>query len=254
MGRLSGKVAVVTGGNSGIGLASAKAFIKEGAAAVYITGRNQEALDAAASQLGPKAIAVQADAAKLEDIEKLLNQVQADGQKIDVLFINAGIAPFALIADCSEELLDTVMNINFRGPYFLIQKSIPLLNDNASIILNGSIAINKGMPRTSAYAASKAALASLAKSVSAELIGRGIRANLINPGPIDTPIFDKLGLPKEAAKAFEAHIVESIPMKRMGQVSDIANAVVYLASDESSFVAGTTLNIDGGITDIFTEG
>ena len=250
MGRLSGKVAVVTGGNSGIGLASAKAFIKEGAAAVYITGRNQEALDAAASQLGPKAIAVQADASKLEDIEKLLNQIQSAGQKIDVLFINAGIAPFAPLEQSSEEMLDNVMNINFRGPYFLIQKAIPLFSEKASVILNGTAAINRGMAGTTVYAASKAALASLAKTASAELIDRGVRVNLLNPGPIETPIFEKTGLPQEAIEDMATQIANTIPMKRFGQAPEVARAAVFIASEDSSYIVGSSINVDGGFSDI----
>src|SRR4029079_9473201 len=196
MGKLDGKVAVVTGGNSGIGLATAKEFSEQGAK-VAISGRDQETLNSAKKEIGNGVLVVKADTSKLEDIDALFGAVKKEFGKIDVLFVNAGGAKFVPIESVDEEFFDQIMDINFKGAYFTIQKALPLLNDNASIILNTSINAHIGMPNTSVYAASKAALITLARTLSAELVAGGIRVNAISPGPVTTPIFNRLGLPPE---------------------------------------------------------
>jgi len=193
MGKLDGKVAVVTGGNSGIGLATAKEFSEQGAK-VAISGRDQETLNSAKKEIGNGVLVVKADTSNLEDIDVLLGAVKKEFGKIDVLFVNAGVGKFLPIESVDEEFFDQIMDINFKGAYFTIQKALPLLNENASIILNTSINAHIGMPNTSVYAASKAALITLARTLSAELVGRGIRVNAVSPGPVTTPIFNKAGL------------------------------------------------------------
>lgn len=221
MKRLEGKVAVVTGGNSGIGLSAAKRLREEGAR-VAISGRNQKTLDEAVRTIGKDIVAVRADVAKLEDLDKLYATVAQKLGKIDVLFVNAGIAKFAPAAETSEALFDEIMDINVKGAYFTIQKAIPLLNDGASIILNTSIADEKGTLGASVYSASKAALRSLARTVAAELVDRGIRVNAVSPGPITTPILDRTGLPKEAVDEFTRTMVSKVPMKRFGKPEEVA--------------------------------
>jgi NAD(P)-dependent dehydrogenase (short-subunit alcohol dehydrogenase family) len=223
MGRLEGKVAVITGGNSGIGLATAKEFAEQGAE-IAVAGRDQRTLDEAARQLGPDALVVRADVAKLAEIDKLFAAVKARFGRIDVLFVNAGIGKFSPLEAVSEELYDAVLDVNLKGAYFTIQKALPLLVDSASIILNTSINAHIGMPNSSVYAASKAALLSLARTLSAELVGRNIRVNAISPGPVSTPILDRLGLPAEVLEQEE-----------------IAKTALFLASSDSSFLLGTEI-------------
>jgi len=201
MKRLEGKTAVVTGGNSGIGLATAKRFLEEGAR-VAISGRNQKTLDEAVKTLGDGVLAVQADTAKLGETEKFLTKVVQKFGKIDVLFVNAGVAKFAPLTETPESLFDEQFDINIKGAYFTIQKAVPHLNDGASIILNTSVAGTTGTPGTSAYSATKAALRSLARTAAAELVERGIRVNTVAPGPIVTPIFGRTGLPQQAVDDF----------------------------------------------------
>ncbi len=249
MKRLEGKVAVVTGGNSGIGLSAAKRLREEGAR-VAISGRNQKTLDEAVRTIGKDIVAVRADVAKLEDLDKLYATVAQKLGKIDVLFVNAGIAKFAPAAETSEALFDEIMDINVKGAYFTIQKAIPLLNDGASIILNTSIADEKGTLGASVYSASKAALRSLARTVAAELVDRGIRVNAVSPGPITTPILDRTGLSKEAVDEFTRTIVSKVPMKRFGKPEEVAGAVAFLASADASYITGVELNVDGGFAQI----
>src|SRR5437868_12267904 len=214
MKRLEGKVAVVTGGNSGIGLATAKRFQEEGAR-VAIAGRTRKTLDEAGKTIGNGVVAVQADVAKLADVDKLYEEVSRKLGKIDVLFVNAGVAKFVPFADTSESVYDEQFDINIKGAYFTIQKALPYLNDGASIILNTSVAGSKGTEGATAYSATKAALRSLARTTAAELVGRGIRVNAVAPGPIQTPIFGRTGLPKEAIEDFASGIAERVPMKRL---------------------------------------
>jgi NAD(P)-dependent dehydrogenase (short-subunit alcohol dehydrogenase family) len=249
MNRLEGKVAVVTGGNSGIGLATAKRFQKEGAK-VAISGRSRKTLDEAVRAMGNGVVAVQADVAKLTDLDKLYAEVSQKLGKIDVLFVNAGVAKFAPLGETSESVYDEQFDINIKGAYFTIKKALPLLNDGASIILNTSVAASTGTPRTSAYSATKAALRSLARTAAAELAERGIRVNAVAPGPIVTPIFDKTGLPKEALDAFAKEITAKVPMKRFGQPEEVAATVAFLASQDASYITGVEINVDGGLGQI----
>jgi len=249
MSRLEGKVAVVTGGNSGIGLATAKRFQKEGAK-VAISGRSRKTLDEAVRAMGNGVVAVQADVAKLTDLDKLYAEVSQKLGKIDVLFVNAGVAKFAPLGETSESVYDEQFDINIKGAYFTIKKALPLLNDGASIILNTSVAASTGTPRTSAYSATKAALRSLARTAAAELAERGIRVNAVAPGPIVTPIFDKTGLPKEAVDAFAQEIAARVPMKRFGQPEEVAATVAFLASQDASYITGVEINVDGGLGQI----
>jgi len=249
MKRLEGKVAVVTGGNSGIGLASAKRLKEEGAR-VAIAGRSQKTLDEAAKTLGKDVLAIQADVSKLEDIDKMYSAVEKKFGKIDVLFVNAGVAKFAPFSDTSETTYDENFSTNVKGAYFTIQKALPLLNDGASIILNTSVAGIKGAEGTSAYSATKAALRSLARTAAAELIGHGIRVNAVAPGPIETPIFGRTGLPKEAMDEFTKNIGARVPMKRLGQPEEVAGTVAFLASSDSSYITGEEIHVDGGMGQI----
>jgi NAD(P)-dependent dehydrogenase (short-subunit alcohol dehydrogenase family) len=249
MARLDGKVAVVTGGNSGIGLATAKRLQAEGAR-VAISGRSRKTLDEAVKTIGNGVLAVQADVAKLADVDKLYDEVSKKLGKIDVLFVNAGVAKFAPLAETSESTYDEQFNINIKGAYFTLQKALPLLNDGAAIILNTSVVDSKGQAGTSAYAATKAALRSLARTAAGELAQRGIRVNTVAPGPIVTPIFDKTGLPKEAVDEFAKEVVAQVPMKRFGQPEEVAGVVAFLASQDASYITGVEINVDGGLGQI----
>ena len=243
---LEGKIAVITGGSSGIGLASAKLFQLAGAK-VAISGRNQQALDEAVKELGPGALAIRSDVSKLTDLDTLFDMVNKNLGPIDVLFANAGIAKFAPVSDVSEDAYDETFDINVKGVFFTVQKAIPFLNDNASVILNTSFVNQAGVPTTSVYAASKAAVRSLARSISSELASRGIRVNVVSPGPISTPIYGKLGLPREVVEAFAANIVSQVPLKRFGKPEEVAQTALFLASSASSYVTGVELNVDGGL-------
>jgi NAD(P)-dependent dehydrogenase (short-subunit alcohol dehydrogenase family) len=245
MKRLEGKVAVVTGGNSGIGLATAKRLQDEGAR-VAISGRSKKTLDEAVKTIGNGVLAVQSDVATLTDIDKLFAEVSKKLGKIDVLFVNAGVAKFAPLAETSEDLYDEQFDINVKGAYFTIQKALPFLNDGASIILNTSVVDEKGTIGASAYSGTKAALRSLARTAAAELVGRGIRVNAVAPGPIVTPIFGRTGLPKEAIDQFAKDVLTRVPMKRFGQPEEVAGAVAFLASQDASYITGVEINVDGG--------
>jgi len=246
MKRLEGKVAVVTGGNSGIGLATAKRLQEEGAK-VAISGRNRKTLDEASKTIGNGVLTVQADVAELGEVEKFYGEISRKLGKIDVLFVNAGVAKFVPLADTSEKVFDEQFDINIRGAYFTIQKALPLLNDGASIILNTSVVGSKGFAGASAYAATKAALRSLARTAATELADRGIRVNTVAPGPIETPIFERTGLPKEALDDFAKEAVSKIPLKRFGQPEEVAGVVAFLASKDASYITGVEINVDGGM-------
>lgn len=245
-GKLDGKVAVVTGGSSGIGLATAKEFKAQGAK-VVISGRKQAELDAAAREIGGNVLAVQGDVSDLNDLETFFLTTQRTFDHVDVLFVNAGIVKMGGLSDVSEADFDAVMDINFKGAFFTIQKALPFLNDNASLILNGTINSYVGFAGLSVYSASKAALHSLARTLGAELIGRGIRVNTITIGPIDTPIFSKMGLPQEVLQGFAATVSSRLPMKRFGNPDEIAKVALFLASSDLSFMTGSEITADGGL-------
>ncbi len=245
--RFQGKVAVVTGGNSGIGLASAKAFAREGAR-VAIFGRDPKTLEQARAELGGGALAVQGDASKIGDIERLIGEVKAKHGRVDALFVNAGIAQFVPIESIDEAHYDQTFDINVKGVFFTIQKALPLMPRGSSIVLNASSVVEMGMPSSSVYTASKSAVNSLARSLVSELAPRGIRLNIVNPGPIETPIFGRMGLDADTTKGMVAHIQSQVPMGRMGNPEEIASAVLFLSSDEASYIHGASLLVDGGIS------
>ena len=249
MSKFKNKVAVITGGNSGIGLAAAKAFVKEGAR-VAVLGRDAETLDTAVADLGDAAIGIRGDVTKVEDLDRLFVTVGERLGKIDILFVNAGIAQVRPVEEVDEAHFDLIFGVNIKGAYFTVQKAIPLLRDGASVILNTSIANQTGNANFSVYSASKAALRSLARTLSAELVDRGIRVNAISPGPIETPIYGRLGLPEEAISEMAEHFSSQVPLKRFGSADEIANGVLFLASADSSFVLGHELVVDGGMTQL----
>jgi NAD(P)-dependent dehydrogenase (short-subunit alcohol dehydrogenase family) len=245
MKKFEGKVAVVTGGSSGIGLATAKLLHDQGAK-VVISGRNQNSLTAAAKEIGGETLAISADVSNPADLDALFAKVVKTFGKIDILFANAGVAKFAPIADSSEALHDEIFGTNVKGTFFTIRKSRPHLNDGAAVVLNTSLADRVGLPGSSVYAASKAALRSFVRVAAAELVGRGIRVNAVSPGPIATPIFGKLGMSKEQVDELAGVILARVPMKRLGAGEDVANAVSFLASTDASYITGVELNVDGG--------
>ena len=246
MNRLQNKVAVITGGNSGIGFATAQEFIAEGAQ-VVITGRNAQAVQEAVAKLGDQAAGVVSDTGSMADVHKLAAEVKAHHARIDVLFVNAGVAFFAPIAQVDEAHFDEQFNINVKGAYFTIQQLLPLMNDHGSIILTSSVATHLGGPGSSVYAATKAALTTFSRTLSTELLERNIRVNVISPGPIATPIMSKTGMSAEQqAHATQAY-TQQVPMKRFGQPREIATVAVFFASDDSSFVTGDEILAGGGM-------
>lgn len=246
---LQNKVAVITGGNSGIGLATAKRFVEEGAY-VYITGRRQAELDKAVALIGQNVTAVQGDIATLEDIDRLYAQVKAEKGGIDVLVANAGIVETFATADVTPEHYDKTFNVNARGTFFTVQRALPLLNPAASVIVIGSVVSTKGMSIYSTYSATKAAIRNFVRTWAAELGPKGIRANVISPGPIETPIIDAQFESKEHADALREQFKKIIPLGRMGEAQEIADAALFLASSQSSYINGVDLPIDGGFVSI----
>lgn len=246
MSKLEGKTAVITGGTSGIGLATAKRFIDEGAF-VFITGRRQAELDAAVAELGENAFGVQGDVSKLEDLDNLYETVKEQKGKIDILFANAGVGDFAPIGAVSEEHFDKIFDINVRGLLFTVQKALPLINDGGSIVLNASTAASSGFANFSVYSASKAAVRSFARSWILDLKDRNIRVNVVSPGPTETPIMDSILSDKDQAKQFMDFVTAQVPLGRIGQPEEVASAVAFLASNDSSFVNGSEIFTDGGM-------
>lgn len=248
-GKLNGKVAVITGGNSGIGLASARRFTEEGAK-VALLGRDATTLAAAVAELGEAAIAVAGDVTNLADLDRLYATVKETYGSIDLLFVNAGVAAMRPIEAVDEAHFDQLFGVNVKGAYFTVQKALPLMNDGGSIVLTTSVANQAGHATMSVYSATKAALRSLARTLSAELVGRRIRVNAVSPGPIETPIFSRLDLPQEAQEQMAAAFVERVPLGRFGSADEVANAVIFLSSPESSFVLGHELVVDGGMSQL----
>lgn len=250
MQRLKNKVAVITGGSSGIGLAIAKMFADEGAKAVIITGRNKDALDKATGEIGPIASGIQGDVSNPDDLARMYTTIEEKFGKIDTLVANAGAYILAPLADFTEQMFDKVNDTNFKGAFFTVQKALPILKDGASVILVSSTVNGKGIPHHAAYSATKAAVRSLARSFSAELLDRKIRVNTLTPGPIDTPLFNTVTASAEEAKAMAESMGNFTPVKRLGRPEEIAAAAVYLASDESAFMLGTEILVDGGLRDL----
>ncbi len=244
--RFKDKVAVVTGGNSGIGLATARAFAREGAK-VAISGRSDDTLKLAQRELGPGALVIKADMSRVAEITQAMKQVKERFGHVDALFVNAGIGRFVPFEEVSEEFFDETMATNLRGAFFTIQKAAPLFSRGAAVVLNASINAHLGMPGSSVYGASKAAVINLAKTLSADLLQRGVRVNVVSPGPVSTPILDRMGLPEDQTRQLKATITERVPLKRFGRPDEIAAAVLYLSSPESAFVVGTELVVDGGM-------
>ena len=244
--RFDGKVAVVTGGNSGIGLAAAKAYAREGAK-VAITGRSDATLKTAQKELGPDALVIKADMSRIPEIETSMTRIKERFGRIDALFVNAGIGRFVPFEQVTEEFFDETMSTNLKGAYFTVQKAAPLLARGAAVVLNASINAHMGMPGSSVYGASKAALVNLAKTLSSDLLDRGVRVNAVSPGPITTPILDRMGLPESETRRLKERIADQVPLKRFGHPDEIAAAVLYLSSGESAFVIGTELIVDGGM-------
>lgn len=247
--KLNGKIALITGGTTGIGFATAQLFQQEGAT-VIVTGKNPANLESAQKALGPNAVVISADAASLTDSEKVAKEIQQRFGKLDIAFLNAGIAEFAPVADSAEAFYDKLFGINVKGLFFQYQKLLPLLGKGGSVILNSSVVNQKGWPGTSVYSATKAAVRSFGRTFAAEGVAAGIRVNVVSPGPIATPIYGKLGMPAEAAKSWEESLVASNPMKRFGQPEEVAKTVLYFASDDSSYVTGAEVTVDGGITQL----
>jgi NAD(P)-dependent dehydrogenase (short-subunit alcohol dehydrogenase family) len=245
MKRLEGKVAVVTGGNSGIGLAAAKRLHDEGAR-VAISGRDKKTLDEAVAYVGKDVLAVQSDVSKLSEIDQFLAAVSQKFGKIDILFANAGIGQFVPLPATTEQIYDNMFDINAKGAFFTIQKALPHLNDGASVILNTSVVSHEGIANGSVYAGTKAAMRSFTRSMAAELVDRKIRVNAVAPGPIATPIISRNGIPKEALDAMQSKLIASVPMKRMGTPEEVAGAVAFLASSDASFITGVEIDVDGG--------
>jgi len=242
MGKLENKVAVITGATSGMALATAKLFVNEGAY-VFITGRRQAELDAAIKAIGHNVTGVQGDAATLADLDKLFDTVRAEKGHIDIVFASAGTASFAPLGQVSEEQFDQMFDLNAKGTFFTVQKALPMLRDHASIIMTGTIATIKGMPNLSAYGASKAGLRVFAKAWTNELKERGIRVNVISPGPIDTAVF-------AGNDDLKGHMAAQIPMGRLGLPEEIATTALFLASADAGFITGSEIYVDGGMAQI----
>lgn len=243
---LSGKTAVITGGNSGIGLATARLFVQQGAK-VAIIGRDDKTLDAARQELGDNVITIKMDVSSPDQVGAAAKEVEARLGRVDILFANAGIAEFTPMEQVNEAFFDKTFDINVKGVFFTTQKFAPLMRDNGSVLFTTSVVNNKGWPGTSVYSASKAAVRSLARTMAAELQPRKIRVNAISPGPIDTPIYGRMGMPQEAVKELADNVLQQTPMHRFGSADEVAKLALFLASDQSSYMTGNEIGVDGGL-------
>ena len=249
MNKLSGKIALITGGTTGIGLATAKLFQQEGAR-VIITGQSAANVAAAQKELGAQAWAVTSDTSNINQTSQLMEQIRAKYGRIDILFANAGIGKFAPVEQVSEEFFDSQFNINVKGLYFTVQKALPLIPDGGAILLNASVASKKGMAGGSVYSATKAAVRSFGRTMATELAPRRVRVNTISPGPIETPILSKAGLPAAAVQQMQAGMAQSVALKRLGHADEVARAALFLISDDASYVLGVELFVDGGMAEL----
>jgi NAD(P)-dependent dehydrogenase (short-subunit alcohol dehydrogenase family) len=249
MGKLEGKIALITGGNGGIGLATAKQFVNEGAY-VFITGRREQELAAAVKEIGRNVTGVQGDVSNLGDLDRLFAQIKREQGTLDIVFANAGFARYAALGSITEELYDSTFDINVKGLLFTVQKALPLLPDGASIILNASIVASKGFSSNSVYSATKAAVRSFARTWTTDLKDRRIRVNAVSPGSIDTPGLSDLLASSEVGEQRKKMISNTVPLGRFGTADEIAKAVVFLASDDASYITGTELFVDGGIAQV----
>jgi NAD(P)-dependent dehydrogenase (short-subunit alcohol dehydrogenase family) len=249
MGKLEGKIALVTGGNSGIGLATAKQFVNEGAY-VFITGRREAELSRATKEIGRNVNSVQGDVSNLADLDRLFAQIKRERGKLDIVFANAGVARYAPLGSITEDLYDSIFDINVKGVLFTVQKALPLMPDGASIILNASIVASKGFAANSVYSATKAAVRSFARTWTTDLKHRRIRVNAVSPGSIDTPGLSDLLASSEVGERRNKMISETVPLGRFGTPDEIAKAVVFLASGDASYITGTELFVDGGIAQV----
>jgi NAD(P)-dependent dehydrogenase (short-subunit alcohol dehydrogenase family) len=249
MGKLEGKIALITGGNSGIGLATAKQFVNEGAY-VFITGRREPELARAVKEIGRNVTGIQGDVSNLADLDRLFAQIKREKGKLDVVFANAGIAKYAAFGKITEDFYDSMFDVNVKGVLFTVQKALSLLSDGASIILNASIAGSKGLPTYSVYSATKAAVRSFARTWTTDLKDRRIRVNAISPGSIDTPAATDLLASSEVGEQRRKMVSTSVPLGRFGRPDEVAKAVVFLASDDSSYITGTELFVDGGFAQV----
>jgi NAD(P)-dependent dehydrogenase (short-subunit alcohol dehydrogenase family) len=249
MDRFTNKIVVITGGTSGIGLAAARQFIKEGAN-VVVTGRNAQSIIDVQKELGAKGVAIAADVTKSADLDSLFRHVREKYGRIDVLYANAGIAKLGSVAETSEQVFDDVLDTNFRGAYFTVQKALPLLSNGGAIVFTSSWFAEAGVAGTSAVSASKAALRNLTRTLASELIGRNIRVNAVSPGVIESPLFAKLGLSEAGVQELGKTLLQQIPAKRFGKPEEVATAVAFLASDDASYITGVELAVDGGRTQL----
>jgi len=249
MNKLEGKIALITGGNSGIGLATAKRFVNEGAY-VFITGRRDAELAAAVKDIGRNVTGIQGDVSNLRDLDRLFAQIKGEKDKLDIVFANASIAKYGAFGEITEDLYDSIFNINVKGVLFTVQKALPLLADGASIILNASIVASKGLPANSVYSATKAAVRSFARTWTTDLKARRIRVNAVSPGATDTPGLTDLLASADVGEERLQMISNTVPLGRFGTPDEIAKAVVFLASDDSSYITGTELFVDGGFAQV----